>query len=203
MNLIKKISNKLCRIWINQRLRKRLNQHHFSVVSSNCVGALMLHDLGEQFRSPFVNLYLMPKDFIRYLQNIEHYQQLELVFPLQEKTYPVGKLGDLTLHFMHYHSVQEAKEKWQARNKRLNVDQLFIIMTDRDGCTLDDLKAFDALPFKNKVVFTHKAYPEIRSAFWIKGFENQHQVGDLFAFSGWFGKKYYDQFDYVAWFNQI
>jgi len=26
-------------------------------------------------------------------------------------------------------------------------------------------------------------------------------VGDLYEFSGWLGKKYYDQFDYVSWFN--
>ncbi|PRI53509.1 hypothetical protein BVZ80_01249B, partial [Haemophilus influenzae] len=41
-----------------------------------------------------------------------------------------------------------------------------------------------------------------KSAYYIKGFEKQNQVGDIFEFSGWNGKKYYDQFDYVKWFNQ-
>ena len=54
----------------------------------------------------------------------------------------------------------------------------------------------------NKVVFTHKPYPELKSAFYIKGFENEGEVGDLFTFSGWNGEKYYDQFDYVSWFNK-
>ncbi|MBF1223158.1 MAG: DUF1919 domain-containing protein, partial [Haemophilus influenzae] len=43
---------------------------------------------------------------------------------------------------------------------------------------------------------------EFKSAFYIKGFENENEVGDLFTFSGWNGEKYYDQFDYVSWFNQ-
>ena len=78
-------------------------------------------------------------------------------------------------------------------------------MTDKDGTvgvTYEDLVAFDNLPFKNKVVFTNKPYPGLASAFYIKGFEQETQVGDLFDFSGWNGAKYYDQFDYVAWFNQ-
>lgn len=202
ISLLKKAINKFHRKAINRQLQATLHNHEMSVISSNCNGALILHDLNEPFRSPFVNLYLEPNDFIRYLQNMDFYHQQTLNFPPNDKPYPVGKLGDITLHFMHYHSAQEAQEKWESRLKRLNKDNLFILMTDRDGCSRKNLEEFDRLPFKNKVVFTHKPYPEFQSAFYIKGFETQNQVGDLFAFSGWNGKKYYDQFDYVAWFNQ-
>lgn len=188
---------------INQRNQQRLINHSMSVIASNCNGAFILHDLNEQFRSPFVNLYLEPADFVKYLQNMTAYNQMELGFISTDKPYPVGKLADITLHFMHYHSEQEAREKWQERLKRLNLENLFIMMTDRDGCTYQDLQDFDRLPFENKVVFTHKPYPEIRSSVYIKGFENQNKVGDLFEFSGWNGQKYYDQFDYVTWFNSV
>jgi len=176
-----------------------------SVISANCVGAFILHDLNQPFNSPFVNLYLDPSDFVRYLQNITFYQAQPLQFIQTEKPYPVGLLGDLKVHFMHYHSEQEAREKWEARSQRLNLDNLFIMMTDKDGgkgAKYEDLQAFDNLPYPNKVVFTHKPYPELKSAFYIKGFENEGEVGDLFTFSGWNGEKYYDQFDYVSWFNQ-
>ena len=176
-----------------------------SVISANCVGALMLHDLDEPFNSPFVNLYMKPRDFIRYLQNMAHYDQQTLVFEPTNKPYSVGKLGDILIHFMHYDSARDAQEKWETRLKRVNLDNLFIIMTDRDepaGVPYEDLVDFDNLPFKNKVVFTNKPYPELASAFYIKGFEQETQVGDLFAFSGWNGAKYYDQFDYVGWFNE-
>lgn len=206
LSKIKVVVNQLQRKFINHQLKSRLKNHGMTVISANCVGAFILHDLSEPFNSPFVNLYLSPKNFIRYLQDIEFYRQQPLEFIASEKNYPVGKLADIEIHFMHYHDEQEAREKWQIRSARINPNNLFIIMTDKDGeqgITYEDLVAFDQLPFKHKVVFTHKSYPELRSAFYIKGFEQQNQVGDLFAFSGWNGTKYYDQFDYVAWFNQI
>ncbi|WP_440163254.1 DUF1919 domain-containing protein [Actinobacillus pleuropneumoniae] len=201
LKLVKKTLNKFLRKTINNQNRQQLQNHTMSVLSINCNGAFILHDLNEQFRSPFVNLYLSPTDFLKYLKKMSHYMQAELTFIASEKNYPVGQLDDLTIHFMHYHSEQEAANKWTERTKRINLDNLFVMMTDRDGCTYQDLQEFDRLPFENKVVFTHKAYPELKSAFYIKGFENQTQVGDLFEFSGWNGKKYYDQLDYVNWFN--
>ncbi|OOH85798.1 exopolysaccharide biosynthesis protein [Pasteurellaceae bacterium 15-036681] len=198
---LKNLINRPFRTSINQRNQKRLKNSEFSVISSNCNGALILHDLGQKFNSPFVNLYLEPNDFIKYLQNISHYMQSELIFEKTERPYPVGKLDDIVIYFMHYHSEQEAKEKWIERATRINMDNLFVIFTDRDGCSYQNLVDFENLPYPNKVVFTHKHYPELKSAFYIKGFEQSHQVGDLFDYAGFFGKKYYDQFDYVEWFN--
>lgn len=204
LSKIRSAINKIQRIFINRRLKSRLQNHGMTVISANCVGAFILHDLNEPFNSPFVNLYLSPNDFVRYLQNIEFYQRQSLTFIQSEKPYPVAKLADLKVHFMHYRNSQEAQQKWLARSARMNLDNLFIMMTDKDdaqGIAYEDLVAFDQLPFKNKVVFTRKPYPEFKSAFYIKGFEKQNQVGDLFTFSGWNGVKYYDQFDYVTWFN--
>lgn len=199
---IKKLINHFYRKRINQRNQQRLANHSMSVISSNCNGAFILHDLGEQFRSPFVNLYLTPNDFIQYLKHLDQYMNEELVFIKSDKSYPVGILKDITIHFMHYHSEEEAKSKWQARSQRINKENLFIMMTDRDGCTYQNLQEFDRLPFKNKVVFTHKPYPEFASAFYVTGFEHEKQVGDLFEYVGLEGRKFYDQFDYVSWFNQ-
>lgn len=36
------------------------------------IGAFICHDLGFQFRTPFVNLWLKLRDFIKYLENIEY-----------------------------------------------------------------------------------------------------------------------------------
>ncbi|MFZ7187730.1 DUF1919 domain-containing protein [Avibacterium avium] len=197
-----KISALMRKLFINPKLRNSLKNKGISVLASNCNGAFMLHDLGQPFNSPFVNLYLDPQDFIRYLQRIEHYQQQSLKFvENNDKPYPVAYLDDIKIHFVHYANAQQAQEKWQQRSQRIDLDNLFIIMTDRDGCTEQDLNDFDSLPYKNKVVFTHKPYPEIRSAFYIQGFEQQNSLSDLFAYSNLFGKRYYDQFDYVGWFN--
>lgn len=195
--------NSILRKFVNKRNRKALRNTTPSVISSNCNGAFILHDLGLQFRSPFVNLWVTPKDYIKFLQNMEHYLSCELKFTTEEGiSYPIGLLDDVRIYFQHYHSEAEAKEKWETRTKRINLDNLFILFCDRDGCTYEDLQAFDALPYKNKVVFTNKSYPEIASSFYIKGFENDPCVGMCYEFVNRFsGKKIYDAFDYVKWFN--
>ncbi len=191
------------RKYINKKNQKKLVNRNFSVISSNCNGACICHDLNMRFNSPFVNLWMQPKDFIRYLQNIEHYINCEMEF-IDEKNilYPVGKLDDIKIYFQHYQTEEEAKNKWYERQKRLNLENCFILFSDRDGCSYEDLLEFDKLPFKNKIVFCHKSYPEIQSAYYIKGFENEKSVGLCMMYKSLFSlHKYYDDFDYVAWFN--
>ena len=190
---------------INKRNIKKLKNTNFSLIASNCNGGFICHDLNLQFKSPFINLWLKPNDFIKYLQNIKHYMTQELKFVSEDGiNYPIGLLDDIKIYFQHYKTEETAREKWNERTKRIDLNNIFILFTDRDNCTYQNLLDFDELPFKNKVVFTHKQYPEIKSAFYIKGFEKESSVGDCFKFKNNFsGKKIYDQFDYINWFNQI
>lgn len=59
------------------------------------------------------------------------------------------------------------------KEKRINWDNLFIMGIDGDNCTYDSIKKFDNLPYKNKVIFTNKSYPEFKSSYFIKGFEDK------------------------------
>lgn len=141
---------------------------------------------------------------MRFLRDPKRYLDMQLTFPDDLKTsYPVGCLGDITLHFMHYSSATEAEQAWNRRKARINWDNLFVLMSDRDGCTEEMLREFDALPYRNKVVFTHVPMPHIQSAVYIPGFEKDAEVGNCDAFvNGYSGKKYFDYFDYVKWFNE-
>lgn len=198
------IENLRLRKEINYHNRARLNNENFSVISSNCNGAFILHDLGQMFNSPTVNLFFYPKDFIKLVKNLKYYMNLKLDFIKEEGiNYPIGSLGDLKIYFLHYTTEEEANKKWEERKQRINYDNIFIMMTDRDGCTYEDLKNFDNLEYKNKVVFTHIEYPEIKSSFYIKGYENENQVGHIHEFLNEnTGIKHYDEFDYVSWFNK-
>lgn len=72
----------------------------------------------------------------------------------------IGRLSnrkeDVEIFFLHSHSVEEAKEKWERRCKRINWDNLLIKFNDQNGCTEKELKQFLTLPYKNKVFFTCK-----------------------------------------------
>ncbi len=188
---------------INQRNRKKLLNTSFSLISSNCNGGFILHDLGLKFNSPFINLWIKPKDFIKILSDFQNYMDTPLCFIKEDGIdYPVGMLKDAKIYFMHYDTEAEAEAKWNERKQRINYDNLFVLFNDRDGCTYDDMIAFEKMPFENKIIFTNKQYPDIKSSFYIRGFENQDSVGNCFDYvPKGLGKKYYDQFDYVSWFN--
>ena len=204
MGRVRNKLNDIVRPWINKRYRKRLINRDFTLIASNCNGAFILHDLGLRFNSPFVNLWMKPKDYIRMLSDLKGYMSEELSFINEDGVdYPVGLLRDVRVYFQHYDSEQEAGRKWDLRKARMNYDNLFILFTDQEGCSKADLEEFDRLPFSNKAVFTNKPYPELKSAIYIKGFETQKAVGNCFDFEPeHIGKKYYDRFDYVGWFNK-
>ena len=164
----------------------------------------MLHDLGCPFNSPTVNLCFLPDHFLRFVNNPEKYLSMEpQETHLPDITYPVGQLDDILLFFMHYDTFAEAQNAWKRRVKRVDLNNVYIVMTDKDGCTYEHIKQFDALPYKNKVIFTHKEYPEFKSACCIPGFENESEVGVL---SDWkpqlLRRRWLDDFDYVRFFNQ-
>ena len=172
-------TNYFLRKFINKKNQRNLRNKDFSIFSSNCNGCCICHDLGLQFRSPFVNLSLDAKDYIQFLKDPKSYLDVPLEFEQDsDKEYPVGRLKDITIYFVHYHSQKEAREAWERRKERIDWDNLFVLMTDRDGCTEELLQEFDALPYRNKVVFTHLPMPNICSAVYIPGFEKEKEVGN-------------------------
>lgn len=188
---------------VNPRNRKKIKNEDFTILANNCVGALILHDLNHQFLTPTVNLFLGTTDFVKFVENLDHYLEQDINEIHKEGfQYPIGMLGDLELHFVHYSTIEQAKEKWHERSKRINRDNIFIMMTDNDGCSKETIERFDNLPYENKVLLTKDNYEGYKSTFYIKGYENQRSMGDLTAYKNIFGKKMYDSFDYVSWLNR-
>ena len=199
MELIRRAERK----WYLSRKRRKLKNKAPSILSSNCNGAMILHDMGCRFNTPTVNLYMLPEDFLRFLENPRRYLT---AVPQQkqdkEHAFPVGTVEDITVYFMHYSSFEEARDKWVERSARVDMQQVFVMMTDQNGCTEEQIARFDALPYKNKVIFTHKPYPAYKSACYIKGFENQKEVGVLSDNKpGFWKRRWLDDFDYVRFLN--
>ena len=204
--------------WLNKKLhitylkrqlylrknRRRLKNKDFTLISCNCNGGHIYHDLGLRFNSPFINLRLNAKDFLTLIKNFDYYMNCELKFiDYKGNSYPVGDLGGLVIHFVHYESEEQAFEKWNERKKRINKDNLFILFADRYHCTYEIMAEFDKLPYKNKVLFTNKKDTGFKSCFYISGFDQEESVGICSEFmkdKPWL--RYLDQFDYVKWFNE-
>lgn len=187
--------------------RKNLKNSNFTIISSNCVGGVIYHDLGLEFKTPTVNLFIKPNDFVRFCENLNYY--INLPFEEEkntEKDYPVARLGDISIYCMHYKTFFDAKAAWERRCKRINNDNLFFMMSERDGCTYEDIVNFDKLKYKNKVVFVHMEMPEIKSAVFLPqaklNGKDGHYVRALSKFKSILSsKRYIDDFDYISFLN--
>ena len=186
--------------------RRRLKNKDFSLLSNNCLGAIYLHDIKQPFRSPMVNAGMVPKEYLKFLSNLDYYLSLEIMMAPEESNFKqqYGYVGDVHVWFEHFKYADEPREKWNIRRKRVNKDNLFVMMTEKDDCTYEDLVAFDKLPYKNKVVFTAREYPEIKSAFYLKGCVDIEtgQLGYAYEYPHWYSlRRYMEQFDLIKWFN--
>lgn len=200
---VNKCKNFLREIFINSRNKKRLHTQYVSVISSNCNGACILHDLGMKFQSPFVNLWLKPDDYLKLCYNLHEYMDEELIFISEPNVnYPVGMLRDIKIYFQHYSTEEEAKSKWNERKNRIDYNNLYFLFTDRDGCSDLNKKRFQELPYKNKVLFTHIHDMKYPCSVYIPGFEQEGMIGEPMHYKSRLSlKKYYDAFDYVEWIN--
>lgn len=187
-------------IFRNKIERKKLNNKDFTIFSQNCIGSVMYHDLGLQFNSPTINMLFKPKDFIKFLDNLNFYLSKKITFINSDKKYPIGKLYDIEIEFIHYHNQEEVLKAWDRRKKRINLNDLFVICCD-DGLTYDDILYFDNLPYKNKIIFLSKQYKNIKSGIYCKDFPDKTDAR-LLNFSNLLGKRYYQKYiDYVNFFN--
>lgn len=188
------------KIWRNKKERRNLKNLNFTVFSQNCIGGIMYHDLGLQFRSPTVNMLFEPKDFIKFIKNIDFYLKENIEFIESDKSYPIGYLGDILIKFLHYHTQEEVIRAWSDRMNRINWNNVFILCCD-EGLELEDMIAYDKIPYKNKILFLHKEVPEITCGVVSKDFDDKTDAR-LLNFVNIFGKRYYQNcIDYVKWLN--
>lgn len=156
-----------------QHLRRQFTaSERISIISQNCIGGVLYHDLGLEFLSPTVNLFFMGTDFVRFVSNLKHYMALELVMTWGEN-YPIGYLDDVQIHFMHYATCSEARDAWNRRKHRINWDRIVVLCTDMENFTDEEFSQWKDVSYP-KVLFTANAgfaqdrdsvfYPEYRSA---------------------------------------
>lgn len=204
---------KSIRFWIrdvlyNRKLRIKLSNHDFSLITSDCTGGCIAKDLKVRMNSPTRNFYFNADDYIKFCKNIDHYLSLQPEpysgnYSAGGAEYLMASLGDLKMFLVHYSSVEQCREEWKRRRERVNRENMFFVMNDRNYCTEEEIKAFDELPYNNKVCFTHKKYPQYKSTYYIHGSEDEKYLKSMMDYvHQWWIKRYYDQFDFVDWLNQ-
>nr|WP_039121524.1 DUF1919 domain-containing protein [Ligilactobacillus ruminis] len=189
---------------LNTENRKRLKNKNFTVICNNCVGGVIIHELGERFNSPTVNLFFKAEDYLKFLENLDYYLKQTIVEVKSEKEYPVAKLDDIIIYFMHYSSFNEAKTTWEKRVARINKNNLYVIFVQQNDCTEQILEKFDSLPYKHKLALTAKPMTQIKCSYCIPGTaQGNGEVMDLCKYKGKLtGKRWIDEYDYVGFLNK-
>jgi uncharacterized protein (DUF1919 family) len=156
-------------------MRQRVRSRDFSIISNDCWGGMAYEELAMRYESPFIGLFIVPRDYVRLLRNLRHSLEASIEFRTHSRDdeinawrekigrfYPVGVLpNDVEVHFLHYSDAAQAEAKWSRRCARLNWKKLRVkISWHNDPEIVALLREFDELPFKAKLILTpHKIVP--------------------------------------------
>ena len=199
------------RRFVEARWRKALQTSDFSIISQNCIGGCIYHDLGMQFKTPTVDLLIRGEEFVRLVENLEACLSVDAVPMGMERlpdgtAYPVIGVNGLQAHAIHSESADAAVDAWNRRRRRVDYGNIFIIACMWD---LDDDPAlarrlarcgyptviFSDEPFDIECVV---AVPErIR----VPGPEGVPVRPALTNFDKWGFRHFEKFFDFVGWLN--
>lgn len=198
--MINKIVHKL-QNWTNKyfaaKRAKKLQNANFTIISNNCWAGSVYRWFGLPYNTPTAGLYFFAEDYIKFLSNLNYYcTQKVTIIDISESKYldilrqknqthvPIGRIDDIEIVFLHYPTPEEALEKWYRRTSRINWDNIYIKMSEMNGCTKEHILKFDKLPFKHKFIFTTKDYG-IKSQIIMSDWVGSDQVRDD---TTWFNK---------------
>ena len=183
------------------RSKSKNKNYNFSLITGNCIGGYIYHQLGLPFSSPTINLMIYNHHLLKLVSNLDYYMGLSFD-PIVDPSFPdvpCAKLDDIIVHFTHYKNIEDGIKCWDKRKKRINKDNLYIITSDM-MLTEEQIKAYADVPCKKLVIFTSKPY-DYPYCFYVKRYAGLPCVASYIGktISGkW---KFEHFFDYVAWLN--
>lgn len=180
---------------IIKRAYKNLKTTDFSIISQNCIGGVLYHDMQMRFLSPTIDLFFSGADFVHFVKNLEYYINLEIKMYWEEE-YPIGKLDDVTVYFMHYNTCSEAKEAWDRRKNRINWDKIFILSTDMESFDNSVWEEWCTITYP-KILFT-ATKRQVRDEIYFAKYKKAGRVNDLIP-----GREFYKKGILIKGINQL
>lgn len=173
-----------------------------SILCNMCLGGILSHERGWQFRSPFVNLMIPADEFIELISDLRNNLNSDFTDITKGNKYPIGLLGGrYHVHFIHYKTYQEAVGKWRERCKRIDYENLYVILVQTASCTENGLQQFATLPYRNKVALVSSDHPSSDVLYPLKKYDGKNINGEILSAEGWKGRHLYDSFNWNKFFK--
>lgn len=196
---VHKIDEKTRNIFASNR-KKQLNNSDFTIISNNCWGGIAYEYYGIPKLSPTVGTYFFADDYIKFITNLQYYLSKPIIFITAEeskyrdtlyergeKDIPIGVLGDVEIVFLHYKSIDIARDKWNRRIRRVNYNNLVAKFSRMNSCNDEHLKIFDQIDIKKKFMFVNNNDKKYNCAIYYPGFEENEQIeNDTFYWNKYF-----------------
>jgi uncharacterized protein (DUF1919 family) len=165
----------------------------------------MYHSLGLPFLSPTINLFFSDGSFYLYISHLKEYSGVDLKEDEKlsaQKGYPIGTLsipeyGIVQIHFLHYTSFAEAKQKWQERTKRINYSRIFLVIEAVDTHELSWIPKYISLPYE-KAIFTKSENKPDKGVYKLNYYSRNPFSKPVTRFVSPLGKRGYDEFDFAG-----
>lgn len=173
-----RLRKKWVELWAKFRIRTLTNKN-FTIISNNCWAGTIYQSYGLKYNTPTLGLFFMAKDYIKFINSLKYYinQELKFIEPKDSKwykklkgeykfgAYPIAKLDDIEIFFLHYKTEVEAKEKWESRKKRINYENILYKFSEMNYCDKDDIKKFQEIKLKNKICFISDKYNDLKNEY--------------------------------------
>ena len=128
--LTKRVANFFYAMYIKFQILT-IRRKDFTIICNTCIGGVIYHRLKMQFLSPTINMWMTSSDCIKFALNIEEYINASVNFVDNDVDgTPVAQINDIQLHFNHERNNEEALAKWNRRKKRINYDNLVLIVRE-------------------------------------------------------------------------
>lgn len=164
---------------------KYIGDKRYSFITNNCSGGVIYGLLDMPYLSPTVGTAIEYCDYIKLATDPHYYFSQSPNFLHYENShngylYPVGKIGDVTIRFVHYKTWDEVVEKWSRRVQRINYDNLFFLLDEAvDSLNYCDEQAFLSTVKGKKIVIHRKNYYGMQNTmFTTKNFFDNQQLID-------------------------
>lgn len=178
-----------------------------TIISNNCAGGAIAHSLNMEFKSPTINLQILPEEFPLFCNSLKLYLEQPLteykdIYETHKKylvkmfggvpDMPFGLLHDIIVCFQHYGTFKEAQSKWYERIKRIDYNHIGYIFHARGKEYEAEARKFINLGLPNSLCLTENFgldgsipfYPgDDRNAF--TGIDGKLLITTVYDFKGW------------------